>query len=75
MLHNEDLSCATCPHSPGELGTASERLNPHKNCEVGSVTPCSSLPNLQKVKSFAKSLLNDPREIQTQVTGPLGLWF
>lgn len=55
MLHNEDLSCATCPHSPGELGTASERVNPHKNCEVGSVTPCSSLPNLQKLSHLPRA--------------------
>lgn len=58
----------------GSVALLREWLNPHKNCEVGSVTPCSALPNLPKVKSFAKSLLNDPREIQTQVTGPLGLW-
>lgn len=59
----------------GSLALLQERSNPHKNCELASVTPCSSLPNLPKVKSFAKSLLNDPREIQTQVTRPLGLWF
>lgn len=51
------------PSSHGEPGTASVMAS-----EAASASPSSSYPNLSKVKEFVKLLLNDPSEIQTQVT-------
>lgn len=62
------------PSSHGEPGTASVMAYIlHRNCEAASASPCSSYPNLSKVKEFVKLLLNYPSEIQTQVTASVVL--
>lgn len=62
------------PSSHGEPGTASVMAYIlQRNCEAPSASPSSSYPNLSKVKEFVKLLLNDPSEIQTQVTASVVL--